>query len=88
MANTTISREDEQAMIEMVRKPKRTRAFKEDYVKRCAVMEMENHALKCEVERLKKDGGKDCHGGQLIVVYFIGMAIGLAMGIYGKAVMR
>lgn len=54
MHNTVISKPDEQAMVEMVKKPKsRVDHKKEWYVAELAIVRMENHALKCEVERLK-----------------------------------
>ena len=41
-------------MVDALRKPKRVRMFKEDYQNECIQLRIENHALKCEIE--KKDG--------------------------------
>jgi len=48
-----ISKPLEQAMVDALRKPKRVRMFKEDYQNECIQLRVENHALKCEVEKLK-----------------------------------
>ena len=47
-----ISKPLEQAMVEALRKPKRVRMFKEDYVNECIQLRVENHALKCAKAQL------------------------------------
>jgi hypothetical protein len=85
----------------MLKKPTRVRKFNSDWIVECTRLEMENHALKCRNEQLVKDNAQLQEGYAVmmnakqetlnqtaVMSICIAFALGLLIGIFGKAVVK